>query len=190
MSVSMGTNDLSYSSCESFPGRLCPCPCVQVYFCIVWHTRVYYFVVSCHVMVYYGRSPVVCTHVLMSKCSFPSPSFVQTSKVTTFRPMFRQMFKSMFKLAFKPMFKAVLWNQFIINILSLVYLSCHITGHKAKRMSLKGVPAVLLNQVQLKTLIPIQGNISEQHQLNALRNFCSVSCKSTIHLANSGLGQP
>ena len=94
MSVSMGTNDLSYSSCESFPGRLCPCPCVQVYFCMVWHTRVYYFVV-CYLMVYYGS--VVCTHVLMSKCSFPSPSFVETSKVTTFRPMSRPMFKSMFK---------------------------------------------------------------------------------------------
>ena len=86
--------------------------------------------------------------------------------------------------------KQFVWKQFIISILSLVYLSCHITGHKAKRMSLKGVPAVLLNQVQLKTLIPIQGNISEQHQLKALRKFCSVSCKSTIHLANSGLGQP
>ena len=86
ISVSMGTNDLSYSSCESFPGRLCPGPCVQVYFCMVWHTRVYYFVV-CYLRVDYG--PVVCTHVLMSKCSFPSPSFVETSKVTTFRPMFR-----------------------------------------------------------------------------------------------------
>ena len=96
ISVSMGTNDLSYSSCESFPGRLCPGPCVQVYFCMAWHTMVYYFMV-CYLMVDYGRSPVICTHVLMSKCSFPSPSFVETSKVTTFRPMFRQMFKSMFK---------------------------------------------------------------------------------------------
>ena len=33
--------------------------------------------------------------------------------------------------------KQFVWKQFIINILSLVYLSCHITGHKAKRMSLK-----------------------------------------------------
>ena len=95
MSVSMGTNDLSYSSCESFPGRLCPGPCVQVYFCMVWHTMMVYYFVVCYLMVYHG--PVVCTHVLMSKCSFPSPSFVETSKVTTFRPMFRQMFKSMFK---------------------------------------------------------------------------------------------
>ena len=55
MSVSMGTNDLSYSSCESFPGRLCPGPCIRVYFCMVWHTRVYYFVV-CYLMVDYGRS--------------------------------------------------------------------------------------------------------------------------------------
>ena len=56
MSVSMGTNDLSYSSCESFPGRLCPCPCVQVYFCMVWHTMVNYFVVW-HTMVYYFVLP-------------------------------------------------------------------------------------------------------------------------------------
>ena len=90
ISVSMGTNDLSYSSCESFSGRLCPCPCVQVYFCMVWHTMVYYFVV-CYLMVYYGS--VVCTHVLMSKCSFPSPSFVETSKVNTFRQMFKSMFR-------------------------------------------------------------------------------------------------
>ena len=67
--------------------------------------------------------------------------------------------------------KQFVWKQFIISILSLVYLSCHITGHKATRMSHKELPAVLLNQVQLNTLIPIQGNISEQHQLKCFAQF-------------------
>ena len=31
-------------------------------------------------------SLVICPHVLMSKCSFPLPSFVQTQKVTTTKP--------------------------------------------------------------------------------------------------------
>ena len=86
--------------------RVSPVVCahalVSKYTCMVWHTMVYYFVV-CYLMVYYGS--VVCTHVLMSKCSFPSPSFVETSKVTTFRPLFRQMFKSMFRQMFKSLFK-------------------------------------------------------------------------------------
>ena len=50
-------------------------------------------------------------------------------------------------------------------------MSCHTTGHKATRMSLKGFPASLLNQVQLNTLIPIPGNISEQHQLKCFAQF-------------------